>query len=127
MGVGPAAIQVTVAEVLYAPPYTLSTCVSFNSHINRQGLCTGLWSHTACYHLAEVRQRACCQMRGRARGAHLVSEEPHGQHGGVDDADALALQVGQQPFQGAVEQRVVAVGQHHIHRAFRHPASTHGS
>lgn len=62
------------------------------------------------------------EMMDVRKTGHLFCEEPHTEQAGVDDADALALQVRYEGLQGRVIETVVAVRQHSVHIPWLNPA-----
>lgn len=64
----------------------------------------------ACLYAGLACRHACCaRTSGTCASAHLFSEQAHAEQAGIDDAHALALQVGHHTLQGGVVEAVVAV------------------
>ena len=64
----------------------------------------------ACPYAGLACRHACCMRTPKTCAkAHLLSEQAHAEQAGIDDAHALALQVGHRALQGGVVEAVVAV------------------
>lgn len=55
----------------------------------------------------------------------MLCEEAHGQHRGVDDANALLLEIRDDVNQRGIIQAVVAIGENNINCTFWYPVTWH--